>query len=272
MSLQLRPHEALQRRQPITVQRNARQHQSGAEAWSRTNSGLEQRVRLELQSRWSRCGLQWSGSVWVWQVCVWAEPAGRGVREVLRDRRILLPVRRRPGVWRWGAHCTKNHKPVAFMKDLCDTLCVSVCLREGCVCVRTVCVPGRLDGWQLRLSRLHGNLPVSWRLAVQRAGQMCVWQMRVWRLSALRRLLRAMPHLPEHLPIILVRINFCAPPQSMMGAVTEQLGAESLSVCLSGGVWTATCLTVSRKKREGTATTPALHWWATRMMYQVRPV
>lgn len=69
-------------------------------------------------------------------------------------------------------------------------------------------------------------------------------------------------------------VSFCVPPQSMMGALPEQLGAESLSlsVGLSGGVWTATCLTVSREEKEDTATTPAPHWWATRRMYQVRPV
>lgn len=151
-------------------------------------------------------------------------------------------------------------------------LSLSVPLRTGCVCVRWVRMRWRLDRWELRLSRLHSNLPVNQRPGVQRAGQVCVWQVCVWWPPTLWKLLREMSCLPKHLPIILVLFSFCSLPQSMMETIftfnTDKVTQLYIfcSVSLSGSVWTATCLMVSRKKRRDTATTLVPHWWATWMM------
>lgn len=88
MSLRLWSNEALQRRQPIAVRRDARQPQSGK--------------GVELQTRCGWCGLQQSGSVWVREVCVWSDQPRGSVWEILRDRRLLLPLRWGAFVWRWG--------------------------------------------------------------------------------------------------------------------------------------------------------------------------
>lgn len=76
--------------------------------------------------------------------------------------------------------------------------------RPRCVCVRRVCVRGRLDRWQLQLSHLQNQLSICRRLALQWLWRVCVWQVCVYWSPTIWRLLWEMSYLPSHPKILLV--------------------------------------------------------------------